>query len=187
MREGERPPEWELLESEKVAEYTLFGVRRDRVRIPRTGTVREMHVVEGDDGVTVLAFTADDRMLLVEQFRNPDWRLSLETPSGVLGEGEDPLEAGLRELREETGFSTGVARVLGSFRLNPSWQTTRVHVVLAEGCVRDEGKDQDDAEDIRTITCSRGDIAEMVRDGRLDSAVALAALALLHAGSMADL
>jgi ADP-ribose pyrophosphatase len=73
--------------------------------------------------VNVLALTPDHRLVLVRQFRFGIDGFSLEIPGGVMEAGEDPLEAGLRELREETGFAGGVARLLGSVHPNPAIQS----------------------------------------------------------------
>lgn len=181
MPDSASPPEWELLASRKVASYSIFDVREDRVRVPRTGSDHTFHVAESPDGVTVLAFTEERELVLVEQFRNPLWRHTLETPSGIVDEGEEPHAAGLRELREETGFTGGEARLLGTITLNPSWQTTRVHVLLVEGVRREESRELDSGEDTRVRTVPLAALGEMIRGGEIDAAVALAAISLLEA------
>lgn len=171
---------WEELSSEHVADYSMFGVRRDRVRSPRNGSVHEFDVAESPEGVTVVALTRGGQMVLVEQFRHPLRRATLETPSGVVDEGEPPLEAAVRELREETGFEGDSAEQVGTLVLNPSWQTTRVHVVVVRGAERRSGREQDEGEDIRVRLVPRERVLELVREGRIDAAVAVSALALFQ-------
>jgi ADP-ribose pyrophosphatase len=173
------PPEWELISSRRVGSYSLFQVREDRVRVPRNGSEHTFHVAESPEGVTVLALTAAGELVLVQQFRNPLWGLTLETPSGVVDPGERPEDAALRELREETGFVAKRVRRLGTLTLNPSWQTTRVHVLLAEDARRRAEREQDSAEDIRIRCLPLAEVRERVRLGEIDSAVALAALNLM--------
>ena len=180
MRGEGTPPEWDLLSSRVVGRYSMFDVREDRVRVPRTGSEHTFHVAVSADGVTVLALTPEHELVLVEQFRGPLWSTTLELPSGILEEGEDPVEAGLRELREETGFVGEGATLLGTLTLNPSWQTTRVHVLLAERVKRAASRDLDAAEDTRVRTLPLERVRAMVREGGIDSAVAVAALAFMQ-------
>jgi ADP-ribose pyrophosphatase YjhB (NUDIX family) len=64
------------------------------------------------EGVTMIACDLQDRLLLVRHSYGPrGWFL----PGGGIGRGESPLDAAIRELREETGCSAEGARLLGSF------------------------------------------------------------------------
>lgn len=64
-------------------------------------------------GVCVAALTEDGYLLFVRQFRYPYQKVLLELPAGKLDPGEDPLEAGKRELREETGAEAARYESLG--------------------------------------------------------------------------
>lgn len=176
------PPPWELESSERVAEYDMFRVRRDRARSPRNGTVRSFEVAESPDGVTVLALTPEGELVMVEQFRHGPREVTLETPSGVVDPGESPVEAAERELREETGYAGRGAELLGTLLLNPSWQSTRVHVVRVRDAAPAGSRDQDEGEDIRVRTVPLAEAFVRVRRGEVASAVAVAALALLPRG-----
>jgi ADP-ribose pyrophosphatase len=172
------PPSWPALSREVLNDYEIFHTVRLRTRSPKDGTERTFHFCESPHGVTVVALTPDERMVLVEQFRHPLRRVTLETPAGVIDEGEDPVAAGVRELREETGFEVESAEHLGCVAINPSWQTTRLHVVAAR-CARPTGeKDEDVTEDTRVRLVPLADVRRMVVEGEIDSATAVAALAL---------
>jgi len=63
----------------------------------------------------LVAWTDDDRLLLVEQFRQPVENTVIELPAGLVGDiaenvGESVIEAGYRELIEETGYRAGGIR-----------------------------------------------------------------------------
>lgn len=178
--EAGRPRAWERVSVEDGPEFSIFRVRVERARSPRTGEVEELTVVEAADGVTVLALTEEGELVMVEQFRHGTRTVTLETPSGFMDPGEEPVAAALRELREETGYEGGEARVIGRMELNPSWQTTLVHVVEVRGVRRSAARELDDAEDIRVLTLSRERVMEMARSGGIRAAVALGALALFQ-------
>jgi len=58
--------------------------------------------------VMIVALTANDELLLVEQYREPLQAAVIELPAGLVGDegdaGEAPEQAALRELEEETGY-----------------------------------------------------------------------------------
>lgn len=157
----------------------MFSVRHDRARDPADGEVRDLHLADSPGGVAVIARSRNGEVVLVEQYRHGVRELSLEIPAGVLDEGEDPVNAALRELREETGFVAPGGEVLGTITLNPSWQTARVHVVLARDARPAEAKELDVGEDTRVRCLPLERVRELVRRGEIDSAVSLSALLLL--------
>ena len=94
------------LSSEKIFDGRILHVRRDTVRLPDGGEAfRE--VVDHPGGVCVLALDEENRALLVSQFRYPYEKVLWEVPAGKLEYGEDPRQAAIRELKEETGAEAG--------------------------------------------------------------------------------
>jgi len=65
---------------------------------------------------TACAFVtdADGRLLLGRRAGEP-WRGYWDTPGGFIEEGEDPLDALRRELKEETGLDVEPGRFVGAF------------------------------------------------------------------------
>merc|ERR1719291_1459446 len=70
--------------------------------------------------------------LLVEQFRPPVGRPTVELPAGLIDKGESAEQAGLRELKEETGYTGSVARVSLEVCMSPGICDETVKVVVVE-------------------------------------------------------
>ena len=125
----------------------IVTVHVDTVALPNGGTsVRE--VVEHPGGVAVLPLDEDNNVLTVTQFRYPFGKTLLEIPAGKLDHpGEDPGEAGLRELREETGAVPGIYRPLGRILPSPGCYGEILYLYLA----RDRRCLEGEIEDAKTV------------------------------------
>ena len=109
LGESAEPP-WSVVETETVWENPYFGAGYDVVEWP-DGTTNRWYWVDSADVVTVVAET-EGEVVLVDQ---PDGRLGaslLTVPGGGVEGGESFVEAGRRELREETGFRAGEVELL---------------------------------------------------------------------------
>lgn len=98
------------------------------------------------DGCRVLAFDADDRVLLVRHaYGSGRWML----PGGGLARGEEPVAAARREFAEETGCVLAGARLLEVLEEPLSGAVNRVHVVTG----RIDGEPRPDGREIVALAC----------------------------------
>ena len=63
--------------------------------------------------VVVVALTADDRVVLVRQYRYGATRFTSSFPPERLNDGEEPRDCALRELAEETGYEVARCELVG--------------------------------------------------------------------------
>jgi 8-oxo-dGTP pyrophosphatase MutT (NUDIX family) len=103
------------------------------VLLPNGTIIDEFHLLNSPPWAAVVAVTADAQLVLVEQYRHGLGSTSLELPSGVIDDGELPIEAAKRELREETGFSASQLHPLIELAPEPSRSTHRAHFFFATG------------------------------------------------------
>ena len=167
---------WKKLGSTIQSEHRIFKVRRDRVVNPRTNAEHEMVVLENPDWVNIIALTPADELVMVEQYRQGSETVELEIPGGMVDEGEAPLEASLRELREETGYEGENPRLLGSLLANPAIMNNQVHTVCVENCTQKHELAFDDGEDIDLRLIPATKIPKMIRTGEIRHAIIVAAL-----------
>ena len=175
------PARWEKLGQDTKLKTRVFDVLGARYRHPGRGTERDFVVMQSPDWVNVVALTPDDHLVLVKQFRYGIDGFSLEIPGGVIDHaGEDPVTAGLRELREETGFSGVSAKLIGTVRPNPAIQSNRCHFVFVEAamCAHDTQWDID--EEIAVMTKPVEEVFALAHSGEIFHALVLNALMLFE-------
>ena len=118
---------WKIKASEVKYQDPWISVRADQVIQP-DGKDSTFAVVALAQGASVLAVDDDGFVYLTEEFRYAIGQQSFEVVSGAIDEGETPLHAAKRELKEEAGIEAKEWIELGrvdpatSSIFAPSWQ-----------------------------------------------------------------
>ena len=159
-----------------IARTRVFDVRTIRYHHPVRKTTRDFYVVKAPGWVNVVALTPAHHLVLVRQFRFGIDDFSLEIPGGVMEPGEDPVAAGLRELREETGYEGKNARLIGASHPNPAIMCNRCHFVLVEQCKKTAATHWDSDEEIERLTMPVEKVYRQIRAGKITHALVLNAL-----------
>lgn len=168
-----------LTEKQLKAEYIYKGkiinLRRDEALLP-DGSVALREVVEHPGGVCVAALTDNDELLFVRQFRYPYFKETLELPAGKRDRaGEDPLECGKRELREETGAVAQNYISLGTLYPTPGYVDEVIYMYLATHLTFGEQcPDEDEFLDLVRLPLEQA--VDMVLDGKICDAKTQAAV-----------
>lgn len=89
----------------------------------------------------VILAVDDGHVLLVDQYRVPLGRRCIELPAGLVGDdddktGEDPANAGARELEEETGYRAERIEVVGEFWSSPGMVSESFTLLRAHGLTK---------------------------------------------------
>ena len=164
--------EWKLIDTEKVYHSKYMSLFNDKVMLP-TGKKITYARVELKDFVTVLPIT-ENKIVMIEIFRYPANRLSLEIPSGYVENGEEPRECAIRELEEEAGYKAEKLRSLGWF--NPWTRSIRkAHLFLAEDLTKGTQR-PDETEQIEVKLLSTEEIRKKLETNKITHAPTIIAL-----------
>ena len=174
---------WQVTASRIVLADRWIRVRADSCVAPSGDVVDPFYVLEYADWVHVVALTDDDRLVMNRQYRHAAGEVHLELPGGVMDAADgDPIVAGRREFREETGFAAREFRHVITLRPNPATHTNRVHTVLAIGASPDGAPSFDNGEEIAVELLPVEAMLRLVREGEVQQSTHVASLLLaLHA------
>lgn len=121
-----------VLSSERVYQGRVWDIYSDTVQFAGGEMTRDYMKHSG--AVAVMAIDDDDRVLVINQYRQPIQQRDWELPAGLLDvDGEAPLEAGKRELAEETDLVASDWSPLITFHTSPGGSDEVIHIFQARG------------------------------------------------------
>lgn len=178
---------WKTLSSEYISNHIYFTARRDRCQRDDGTIVDPYFVVELPTSATALALTADNKVLMVKQYRHPIGEVILETPGGFIDPGED-FETGMkRELLEETGYAFDNIEFLGRVAANPGVLNNYTELFLARGGIKQGQQQLDHNEEIEVVEITLDELTAMLLRQEIKQSLHVNCIffALLKMGRMA--
>ena len=169
---------WLCIRSQSKQSFRVFSIRTDTAISPRTGIEHEFYIIESRDWVNIIPFTSDHRVVMVRQYRHGSREVTLEIPGGLVDPGDTPEEAAARELLEETGYQAKKWTKIGVLNPNPAIFNNRCHTFLAQDIKKISAATPDQTEDIEVVLIPLVDIPELIRKGKIDHAIVIAAFSL---------
>ena len=153
------------LSSEEIFDGVAIHLFKDEILLPN-GNKGVREVIRHPGAVCVLPFTEDGQVVFVNQFRYALNKVTLEVPAGKLEKGEDPMEAALRELSEETGLTANNIFPIGDLYTTPALIDEVIHMYIATDLVEGE-QHLDEDEFVNTLRMPLSEAVEMVMNGEI--------------------
>jgi ADP-ribose pyrophosphatase len=168
---------WQKIDSKPAGNFRIFTIRQDFKISPRTGAPHDFFVLDSPDWVNVIALTPDRQLVMIEQYRHGTDTVELEIPGGILdAKDASPAAAGMRELREETGYEGEQPRMIGKIFPNPAIMSNTCHTLMVENACLKHPVQWDLGEDIVTRLVPSADIPKLVATGRIRHSLVVVAL-----------
>ncbi|MDH3684250.1 MAG: NUDIX hydrolase [Acidimicrobiia bacterium] len=168
--------DWHRVGSRPGDNLILFDTRYDQMRHPVSGRVFERLVLESVDWVNCVAVDTDGRLVMVRQFRFGTGYTTLETPGGMVDDGESSETAARRELLEETGYGGGTWRYLGAVEPNPAIHDHLCHHWLGTGVEAIADPDQGAGEHLQVELMTAEEVVAAAQAGEIKHALALSVI-----------
>src|SRR5471032_2711520 len=133
MNNTDKIKKWKTLSSTYIHRSNWATLRKDVCEMSDGRIVDDYYVLEYPDFAGAVAITEDNKVLMVQQYRQAAGVVSLEIPGGVIDAGEKPLDAIKRELLEETGYTFENVEQVCVIYPNPSTANNQFYCFLATG------------------------------------------------------
>lgn len=167
---------WRVLSSDYRIETPYLRLRADQVELPSGHVVDDYFVRESRGFCVVFALTADERVVLVRQYKHGIRQVVLELPAGGIDPGETPQACVRRELAEETGYAAASFEHVRTFITDPTNSDSYFHLFLARGAALSGAQELDLTEEIDVLLAPLGEVRAMALDGRIASGSQVAAV-----------
>ena len=123
----------EILATDTVAKSRLFTIESLDLEFSN-GEQRQYERLKGSGrgAVMIVPLINNDTLLLVREYCAGTHNYQLGFPKGLIDPGENAMQAGDRELKEEAGFGARELTELKQVSLAPGYFNAKMHIILAE-------------------------------------------------------
>jgi len=169
----------EILEKKSIAKTRLFHVESLHLRFSN-GVERDYERLKSGrrGAVMVIPMLNSETILLIREYAAGVERYELAFSKGLIDEGETPIEAANREMKEEVGYGGRELQVLREFSLAPGYLSHQMSLVLAKD-LYEEKLEGDEPEELEVVPWPIAKLDQLIDQDDFTEARSIAAVYLL--------
>ncbi|WP_343562874.1 NUDIX hydrolase [Sphingobacterium sp.] len=167
---------WKQLSSEYICKEPWATLRRDTCELPDGRINDHYYVLEYPDWVNMVGITEQNELLVIQQYRHGAGIISLEIPAGTMEPEENPKDAAIREMLEETGYQFDNIEEIASLYANPATSGNITYTYLMTGGRKVQEQELDEHEEIEVFLIPLEEAKTMLLENKFSQALHSSAL-----------
>lgn len=158
------------LSTTTIYDGKVVHLQVDDVLLPN-GEKSKRERIKHPGAVAIIPVTPDKEIVFVRQYRKPLEKTLVEIPAGKVEPDEKPEVTAIRELEEETGYTTDTLTFVSSFYTSPGFADECMHIYMSTDLQPLREKAAGDADEfIETFTLSLEEAKAYVKDRKIHDA-----------------
>jgi ADP-ribose pyrophosphatase len=167
---------WKTLSKEEIFKIAFISLDKESCELPDGRQMKAYYILHFPHWVNIVAIDKNNDFLLIRQYRHASKEVHWEVPGGAAHKDEDPQLSALRELREETGYTSNNVHLVAENYPNPAIQDNKVYTYLALDCEYEGEQELDPFEEIEVVKIPYKQVEEMLAEGKFNHIICVASL-----------
>lgn len=167
---------WTKIKDDMIVKDRFIDIESATWKMPNGDIMDRFYHYSKKDGVTIVAKDLEGNFICIRQFRPGVNQITTEMPAGTVNGNEDIKTTAMRELLEETGYTSKKWTYLGHFAKNVFMTGDIEHLFIAENCEKIAEPQKFESEEQEVIILTKNDLYDLIKRNEFEHIEHLVAL-----------